>query len=260
MASQSPAVSNASSGNNPASASPAVTAAATGNAPQPSQTNPPTGTPEQEKPKPDGLFSALKDVLPVLAIYSYFAGWIYAYSFFKAFRVPVSSLDIPFQYFFMYSFSALANWNGIVLILVAAVCVVILKKHKLIMAVLACVLFIWIFAVAFVQATADADLQRYSSTNDRILLSFADTALSAEPPDLKENNKAERLRLLTETKDHLFVFYQPPPLAPDDDVPAALVYDIPKSNLVAVSRQVSDKRKLTLRETLWRIIHEQPAK
>src|SRR4029077_5260110 len=116
--------------------------------------------------KGKGLFSALKDIVPVLAIYSYFAGWIYAYSFFKAFRVPVSSLDIPFQYFLMYSFSALASGKGVLLILATAACVTVLQKHRFVMVGVASVLFVVLFAIAFVQGTSDATLQRHSISND----------------------------------------------------------------------------------------------
>jgi hypothetical protein len=209
--------------------------------------------------KAGGLFSALKDVIPVLAVYSFFAGWIYAYAFFKAFRVPVSSLDIPFQYFFMYSFSALASWKGAFLILAAIIFVFAFQKYKLPMLGVACALFPLLFGIAFVQGTSDATLQRHASTNDRIVLAFKEDAGKTIPPDLIVNNNASHLRLLTESKDRVYVFYQSPSIAPDD-FPAAVVYDVAKSDLVTEVRQVTDKRNLTLPETLWRIIHEQPAK
>src|ERR1041385_5763991 len=131
--------------------------------------------------KKEGLFSALKDVLPILIVYSYFAGWIYAYAFFRSFRVPVASLDIPLQYFFMYSFSALASWQGALLILVAAILVIWLKQRKLAMVMVACLLLLIVFAIALVQGRTDAALQRHNKTNDRILLSFTEDALKAIP-------------------------------------------------------------------------------
>jgi hypothetical protein len=213
---------------------------------------------ETSATKSDGLFAALKDVLPVLAIYSYFAGWIYAFAFYKAFRVPVSSLDIPFQYFFMYSFSALATWKGGLILLGTIVVVSWLRNHRIIMAATACVLFALLFGVAFAQGTGDATLQRHTTANDRIVLAFKQDAAKSLQPDLVTNNDAERLRLLTETKDRILVFYQPPAIG--TDFPPALVYDVAKSDVVTLKRQVTDKQAETLRETLWRLIHEQPAK
>jgi hypothetical protein len=209
--------------------------------------------------KDDGLFSALKDVLPVLAIYSFFSGWVYSYAFFKSFRVAVPSLDMPLQHFFVYSFSVFATWKGGILILLTAISVAIFKKHKLTMVVIACLLFPVIFGIAFVQGTYDAALQRHSATNDRIVLSFKEDAGEKAPADLKFNNDSERLRLLAETKDRIFVFYQPPAYAPGQ-FPPVLVYDVAKSDLTSITRQVNDKRNLSLLEILWSFIHEQSAK
>ncbi len=206
-------------------------------------------------PKKDGLFSALKDVLPVLIVYSYFAGWIYAYAFFKSFRVPVASLDIPFQYFFIYSFSALVNWQGMLLILVAAALINWLQKQRLAMVAVACLLFPLVFSIALVQGATDAASERNAQTNDRVLLSFKKEAIEAIPPDLQSNNASERLRLLAETKEHILVFYQPPPFA-GNEIPPALVYDIAKSDLTTIKRQVTDKRKEPIAETLRRFFHE----
>lgn len=242
------------------SPSPGSTQASGGASPPPT---PPQTTvvcvPPNPPAKDDGLFSALKDVLPVLAIYSFFSGWVYSYAFFKSFRVPVPSLDMPLQHFFIYSFSVFATWKGGILILLTAVSVAIFKKHKLTMVLIACLLFPIIFGIAFIQGTQDASLQRYSSTNDRIVFGFKEEAGKRLPVDLKFNNDSERLRLLTETKDRVFVFYQPPAYA-QGQLPPVLVYDVAKSDLTSITRQVNDKRKLSLPEILWSFIHEQSAK
>jgi hypothetical protein len=203
----------------------------------------------------DGLFSALKDVLPILIVYSYFAGWIYAYAFFRSFHVPLASLGIPLQYFFMYSFSALASWRGALLILVAAALISWLQKQRVAMVVVACLLFPLVFSMALVQGTTDAASERNAQTNDRVLLSFKTEAMKSIPSDLQFNNQNERLRLLADTKERILVFYQPAPFA-GNEIPPALVYDIAKSDLTIIKRQVTDKGKESITETLRRFFHE----
>lgn len=53
------------------------------------------------------LLSILRNVIFFIALYLYFIGWLYAYYVFSHFGISLDSVDIPFYYFFVYSYSVI---------------------------------------------------------------------------------------------------------------------------------------------------------
>ena len=56
------------------------------------------------QPSPSNSFQALfSTVIPVIAVYSYFAGWMYLYFFYDALGVSLLAIDFPFHFFLVSS-------------------------------------------------------------------------------------------------------------------------------------------------------------
>ena len=53
------------------------------------------------------FLSTLKNTVFVIAVHLYFAGWIYNFYLYKHFGINLGSLNIPFYYFFVYSFTVI---------------------------------------------------------------------------------------------------------------------------------------------------------
>src|SRR5580700_9236536 len=58
---------------------------------------------------PDADFiKSIRDVAFVIAIYLYFSGWIYLYTYFNFFGVSVRQTDMEFYYFLVYSVNVMS--------------------------------------------------------------------------------------------------------------------------------------------------------
>jgi hypothetical protein len=62
------------------------------------------------------VLAGIRDVLFVFAIYSYFAGWVYAYRLYSHFGLSLNAVEIPAYYFFVYAYFMLpsASWLMII--------------------------------------------------------------------------------------------------------------------------------------------------
>ncbi len=76
-----------------------------------------------------GTARAVQHTALILAIYCYFAGWVYTYHLFSHFGLTLSAIDIPVYYFFMYSYFALPTSipakvavGAVILVLLFTVC------------------------------------------------------------------------------------------------------------------------------------------
>ncbi len=179
--------------------------------------------------------SALKDIIAPLAVYAYFGGWIYAYYFYSSFGVRLYSLDIPAYYFIAYSFSVFYTVLGFIFIAMTGAAAAGLSQRPVALALCFLVLFVGDFYVARREGINSAYDQRFS-TNDheRVILTFKQGAENSNLVDLRSNNDANRLRLLTETKDRIILFYQPPKIG--KSIPLLMVYDLSKSDLLQIKR------------------------
>jgi len=194
--------------------------------------------------KPPTLFSMIRDVALLVGIYAYFSGWIYVFSYYRQFDVPLNHLDIPSYYFIVYAFSALYNFWGVLIVLFALLTLVFFARrerpHPIIVPLVLLLLFPILFRHASNEAVNDAYEDRFSSDNDRVVLSFRAETEKNYPSELVANNNANRLRFLTEGKDFVVVFYQPP--GEGGATPLLLVYDISKQDLAGVKKLIAHER------------------
>jgi hypothetical protein len=190
------------------------------------------------------LFSVLRDVVLLVGIYAYFAGWIYVFYYYQEFDTPLSELEIPAYYFAVYAYSALYNFWGITTVLLAAVVLAFLntraRAHPILISLVLLALFPILFLRARSTAVTDAYEDRFSGDNDRIVLFFRGETGRSYPDELIENNKANRLRFLAETKDSVVVFYQP--RGESGAAPFLIVYDVSKQDLAATKKLVAGGR------------------
>jgi hypothetical protein len=183
------------------------------------------------------LLSILKDLTFLMAIYLYFMGWIYAYYFFQHFGISLVSVDIPFYYFFVYSYTVISNIsNNAVFIAVGATIIYLfstmyLKKWNVIW-ILAVVLIILLSFPAFFDLAKDTGEKkalelRRGNVNEIVFFFKKDTAKLYPQEFISANNKGE-LKLITQTKDLIYVFYQ----TPGEALSHGLTYDISRTDIL----------------------------
>src|SRR3990172_3488360 len=181
------------------------------------------------------LFSIIRNLVLLIAIYCYFIGWLYAYYLFYAFGISLNAVDIPFYYFFMYSYSVLANPLKMLVLIIVAILLLVAYFHlpswinRLAIPVVLAASFLLAFYAAHHEASQEAWRKRrgYAKT---ISFVFTKNARSVYPNTLLRANSNGRLRLLTQTRDRYFVFYQPSGESPE--LPYGFSYDIQASHVL----------------------------
>ncbi len=194
--------------------------------------------------------SEAKENLPFLSLFSqsqfiigvclYFIGWIYIYYLYDNFGIPLSSVDIPFYYFFIYSYSAIMNrFSIIVLILFFAISILIFtfyKKNWIIFPV-SIFLFLILFLLAQRQANQQAFLLRDGNART-IKFYLKGEQFNFYPEQFIKANKDEELKLFSKTKDKYFVFFQPKDEKPSKRLGFAYVYEVPINEKVLAEIEI----------------------
>jgi hypothetical protein len=194
------------------------------------------------QPRPDvgkvSLLNTSKELIPLIAIYAYFIGWVYSYFYFSEFGLRLSTLDIPLYYFFVYAFPVLYSKDGLILLIATTLALVILERWKMLsMLVLAC-LFPLLFHLAHKAGVQGAEAQRLIDTQERIVFTFkGNTKLLS--PVLVYNNDNQNLRPLIVTQEAYITFYQPP--QEGTVLPGLLVLTIWKSNVATVIHRSAEE-------------------
>jgi hypothetical protein len=209
--------------------------------------------PENNSPdsveKSDSL-TILRNLIFFVAIYLYFIGWTYSYYLYSHFGVSLYSLDIPFYYFFIYSYSVVFSnsWWFVVAVGGFLITLFILRQREELRR-LAVVLFLLVFfplSFELSRNTAfESALLLRKGYGQTIKLAFKETVKetlkagqekpeSVErqsisknyPPEIVGANDTGELRLLTQTKDKFFVLFQPPPEREGGELPMCYTYVI----------------------------------
>ncbi len=215
--------------------------------------------PERNAPVVDGLSPAgekqqdlsgtARILILLAAIYCYFAGWIYAYHLFAHFGLSFSAVDIPPYYFFVYSYFVLPRASftsvGIGLIVAAAICGLAMAASRFKSAQwLLGMTLIGMFPVVFYFARDGSDeAARRIRGGDAHLIKFVlkNDVAREYPQSFLDANLNERLMLLTETKDHYYVFFQPP--SKERSFPFGYTYDVAKAHVVVTTIEVQSTSK-----------------
>ncbi len=70
----------------------------------------------------------LRDLVFIIAIYFYFMGWAYAFYLFNHFGISLNSINIPFYYFFVYSYSVIMDFPAIIVAVVALIVIYLITS------------------------------------------------------------------------------------------------------------------------------------
>lgn len=183
----------------------------------------------------ESKFFSFASALAILAVYSYFTGWVYAYRFFRNFGIHINSVEIPLQHFYVYSFTVFVNWLGLALLLgatLAGYAVVVFKRIRWITIPLlvGCVPLCFWLAVTVADQRARAVRQGYDS--NRITFHFKKDGRELYPKTFREANSRGGLRLITQTKDRYFVLWQPSPEPGVSVLPYGSVYHVSKDDII----------------------------
>lgn len=176
------------------------------------------------------MASIAKNAIFVLAIYAYFAGWVYSYFLYNHFGIPLTSVEIPVYFFFIYSYSVIANW-WIALactVIVIVVYLIAINWPRVAVPVMI-VLFPLVFYVSKDQAEMVAKEIR-SGNAKTITFIFKEGTGEVLPQDFLDANKKRSLRLITLTPDRFYVLQQP--LGEGNELPYGFTYALSKNDVL----------------------------
>jgi hypothetical protein len=183
---------------------------------------------------PDFLATLKKSVF-FIAVYLYFIGWLYAYYIFDCFGISLNSVDIPFYFFIVYSFTVIAlNKLWFILMLGCLFAMNFIKSsvtQKTILTLFLVVLFPVLFYLTYESAKKEAIQIRLGDAKI-ISFIFSDNAVSHYPQEFINNNANENLMLFAQTKDYFYVFSQKRGDNRIPEIPRGNIYVIPKTNIL----------------------------
>lgn len=178
------------------------------------------------------LLEILRFLFFVIAIYLYFIGWIYAHYFFHYFGISLNSVDIPFYYFFVYSYTVIFNViGGMILVVVILLAYLFTYSYykKLGLALILIGLIPLFFYVAQKKADREARYKRMGHANT-IIFTFKKDVSKFYPKEFYDANKKGKLTILTQTKDRFYIFYQPK--GEGRAMPLGFTYDISRADVI----------------------------
>jgi|SRR5215212_2127035 len=213
------------------------------------------------------FLSVLKNTVFFVAVHLYFAGWIYNFYLYQHFGINLGSLNIPFYYFFVYSFTVIylnAIWFigiAIGLVLLLAFAERYQRAKKWAIPTFLILLFPLIFVLSKNSANKSAlDIRRGKGDTKTIVFVFKknsslgerektdDDATTSENDvpgeyrsDFLDANRQQSLRLLVHTDDKYYVFLQPPPepedakTGGDEELDIGYTFEVLKSDVELVT-------------------------
>jgi hypothetical protein len=131
---------------------------------------------------------------------------------FKHFGISLHSVDIPFYYFFLYSYSVISQRSTIVLILVVLLLLYVFLfvwYRPFVTAALLTLLFPALFYIAMNAGEADAQGLRVGTDAKTIVFTFKKNRLVDYPKAFVNANGKGQLKLLTQASERFYVIYQP---------------------------------------------------
>jgi hypothetical protein len=197
-----------------------------------------------------GSLSTMKGLAFFLAAYLYFAGFIYEHYLYSSLGISLGTLDIPFYYVLVYSFTVIiSNRLCIVLVGVAWSTLAILslaipkirRFSSVIIVVLLVALFPILFSLARTTGQSIAAQMRAGEFVKTIKLVLKPDVAAGYPVDFVKANESDALRLITETKDAFYVLQQNVGSGPA--LPTGSLYRVPKESVVSARVLLETIRK-----------------
>lgn len=197
------------------------------------------------------LFSVLKNLILIVAVYLYFTGWIYLYRLYDHFGISFGSIDIPFYYFFIYSYSVISDWVALTIIIITIILIYLfisLRPRKLIPFLILISILLLFFRVSYYLsegcAYQKAKLIRQGYDAKKITFIFKSEAKKGFPSEFLNANCKGKLRLITHTKDKFYVVHQL--LGREEEIPYGHTYEISKNDvLLAKIEMLSTKTEFS---------------
>ena len=168
------------------------------------------------------LLASASGIIAIVALYLYFAGYVFSYFYYQTFGVTLESLDVSTQYYFVRSFTVFQSAAGVVLLCVVAGIAYGYAIRRIGRAVLLVTLIIAFPLVYHLSAHIGEREAQYKRNHPRAIVRFrfkgaektkpvdaASDSDSDSKNELLRLGDAEELHLLLETKDRVVVFYQP---------------------------------------------------
>jgi hypothetical protein len=213
------------------------------------------------------FLKSARDVAFIIAIYLYFAGWIYIYTYFNFFGVSMRETDMEFYYFLVYSVNVMSylivgHWFITSCIIIASIATVHWVRHTWVIYVICTVLFGLLYYSSILSATADAKTDYVYKTSQLLKIKFVlkdekepaeaprvaavpknpnDTAKVKKPiaediaKEFKTYNDQNKLRLLLSSKDEYLVLLADTAVKPDNtDSKIKIAFTIKKENVSLV--------------------------
>lgn len=202
---------------------------------------------------PKKMLTVLRDVTFFIAVYLYFAGWLYAYYYFGAFGLSLRVLDQPLYTVFIYAFTVAAE--GLWFLLALSIIMIILElfvrryegRIRFLRPFAVCVFLVFMFAVVYLLSRRAANIRVDDARRGYGIRSIVlylpekryglvaadtaqDTAASRWPELLHQLNEQRQLRLLSQTSDEYILLYQAEDTLPT--LPRAKVFVVPKESVV----------------------------
>jgi hypothetical protein len=191
-------------------------------------------------------FSILRNVIFIAAIYCYFTGWTYSFYLFNHFGISINSVDIPFYYFFIYSYSVITNISAIIAIIATPIVILLVNSFapnflkKLVPPFILIVLFLISFSIARQRANEESLSIRtgYAKT---IIFVFKKDGVKFYSKEFMDANNNGKLKLLTQTNDRFYVIYQP--AGKGKAIPCGSIYDIARADIHLTKIVIPDVMK-----------------
>lgn len=226
------------------------------------KTSPVKTAPVESSPVETGsaFLKSARDIAFIIAIYLYFAGWLYIYTYFDFFGLSIRQTDIEFYYFLVYSINVLnyliiSHWLITISSILVSIAIIRWVKHTWVTYIICILLFALIYYMSILAARSDArkDFSYRGSTLLRIKFVLKvekgddkkpvqtmpeDTSAAKTAPtenisnDFAAYNEQNKLRLLLTTKDEYLVIAADRSVTYDNaDSKDKNIYTVKKENI-----------------------------
>jgi hypothetical protein len=196
------------------------------------------------------VLSILRDLVLIAAICLYFTGWLYIQTLYNIFGLSSLSLDIPIQYFFVYSYpvvayasskiiAALFSTSIFIVVLLAMLVIAIfvgfiftppyVKRISLILLmVIVLPAFLYLARKNAIELATETSKEIRRGRAPKIMFVLRKDAGRVYPREFIDANKNGNLRLLLHTKERYYAFSQPP----GEALAVGCVYDISRNDIL----------------------------
>jgi hypothetical protein len=182
--------------------------------------------------------SRIRDLAFFFAAYLYFIGFVFQHYLYAHFGIPVVSLQIPFYYFFVFSYTVITKHAALtILIVFSAIVIEVVKElldlnpfwRFLITTLFLSVLFPAAFGMAKRTGEGFAEEMRMGQYVKPITFVLRSGAADAYPQPFTCANKNKELRLLAETEDSFYVLDQSE--GTEQEVPSGFTYVVRREDV-----------------------------